>query len=138
MEIFEPLPHHLNAAGGQRISHDIHQRLMYLWKSCHEFALSSVILSHSLSKKFKELVSQHNIMLPSNFDDRLCSKCCVIQLPSLTCTVRLQKIRKRKFNCVNSDNTVAQINKSVFKNVMVIAVCYSHICNFLHSFNLYL
>lgn len=79
---------------GKSVAPGVSQQLRYLWRSSfslarsHESAARS--LSHTLSLQLVQLASKHKIVLASQVKDRLCSGCSAVQVPSLTCKVRLR------------------------------------------------
>lgn len=91
MEIFEALPITLRSNISQELPSSVYQRLAYLWKISHSLALTSITSSHLLSRSFISLVNKYAIELPSNIRYRICSYCCVLQLPSITCSVKVRR-----------------------------------------------
>jgi RNase P subunit RPR2 len=101
MEIFEALPTPLKSNISQEVPASVSQRLNYLWKSSFALALSSITTSHLISRSFVNLVNKYAIELPSNIRYRICSYCSVLQLPSITCSVKVRRRGRQSRRNVN-------------------------------------
>ena len=69
------------------------QQLQYLWRGSVLLAReggAALALSHSLCLQFVQLAGKHSVALPAQVKERICSVCSAVQLPSLTCTVRVR------------------------------------------------
>jgi len=101
MEIYIPLPDQLYSRVLKDVPQYVTKRLRYLWISAHEClgtSLDNISLSHHLSRSFMESVLEQGITLTEEYMNRLCQKCCVLQVPSLTCRSRLRS-RTKQSNC---------------------------------------
>ena len=58
-------------------------------------ALSSLPLSHSISRDFMATCIEYAVNVPDIVKERLCKVCCVVQLPSITYSARLRSRSSR-------------------------------------------
>lgn len=110
MELYQALPDKINSKTTKDLPVQVVERIRYLWKASFnvlnsissnpvESAFNDAIsLSHHLSKKMMQTILNHGVYLPQSYLQQLCEKCCVLQIPSLTCRSRLKR-RSRKSKC---------------------------------------
>jgi RNase P subunit RPR2 len=135
MDLYEELPAKINSKIMKDLPLQIIERIRFLWKASYkvldgnitsnsssnkaniEDALHS---SHEYSRKFMHSVLNHGIHLPQSYLQRLCEKCCILQLPSLTCRSRL-KPRTKKSKCNRSADQVNhhESSKCHMKNQLI-------------------
>jgi len=95
MELFEQLPSPLRSAFSFEVPPAVVLQMHFLWQALHETCTTSLSLSHSYSRKFLALVDAHGVELTTSQRSRLCSRCGVIQLPSITTSTRLRRVALR-------------------------------------------
>jgi RNase P subunit RPR2 len=105
MEVFEHLPHGLRHNLKEAINQTTKQHLVFLWKAAHAVS-SSPCLSHSLSRRLVELSVKHSIHLPESVNDRLCSSCSAVLLPSITARIRVRPRSRRSKRKINASNSL--------------------------------
>lgn len=121
---YMPLPKTLQSTTIKDIPNVIIYKLQYLWKLSHELLLntpstinntnntsnSSKILSGRLSKQFMDIIITNNIQLPNEYQQKICPFCCILQIPTITCTMRLENnFSKNNKKNKNHKNKVARL-----------------------------
>ena len=112
MDLFEELPYHLNANKGVEVPAHIVIQLKFLWLSAYQQIQLSKEISHQFSRKFAFLIQQYSIVIPETVSSKLCKHCYILQIPTLTCQLRVRKLSKKKQN-LSSKNNIKFRNKLV-------------------------
>lgn len=66
-----------------------------MWRAAHLTAVDAPAISQSLSRSFTRVCDEHLVDLPEEVRGRLCCRCGALQLPTLTCSVRVKRRRAR-------------------------------------------
>ena len=124
--LYEEIPAILHSSFGKDLSPAVSLELQYLWKGMHQAALTSMELSHHMSRSFVDLVKEHGIDNLPEFvmSERICQWCCAIQIPSVTCRSRIRKrslkggLNRYRKGC--GENIEGELHPSAkLKNVIV-------------------
>ena len=96
MELFEALPSSLQSSLKHELPPSIVKQLEFLWEALHMVSTSRD-LSLVYSRRFLDLLDLHGVEIPSNHSlhTRLCGKCSIIQLPTITVRSRIHSIKLR-------------------------------------------
>lgn len=103
-----PLPS-LRSYKGEAIPSNVLNQLQYLHTISHSTAATSLPIAHSSSLKFVELVNHYNIALPATLRDAYCSKCCMVQVASITRKSRLISVENG--DRMNKQGSVVDVKK---------------------------
>jgi len=79
---------------GKALPSGVVQQMRYLWRTgfrlAREEGATTRELAHSITLQFIRLASKHKVMLPPQVKERICGGCSMVQLPSVTCSVRVR------------------------------------------------
>lgn len=120
---------------GQEIAVHIQQRLHYQWKVIHRFAKTSLPLSHKTSRDFVHICNTYGVDVPSHVSRRLCPWCSVIQLPTITCSTKLQKRTRKSQSNVQQQRKIKNevVNRLCCDDAKSYSTCYHCSLKFLYS-----